>query len=127
MEEGAGLRIRWRERLAERVISIAFYLSVIGVAGVGLLSYYLVARMQDTEASVLHATTAISRLEALHRTLVEAESAGRAYLITGHQTFRDSFNSKMAGIDRELHDFKTFTSQNQVQQRLTAELLPTID
>ena len=42
-----------RERFAERVIPIAFGVSVAGIMGVGLLAYYLIVRAQQSEELVL--------------------------------------------------------------------------
>lgn len=111
-----------RKRFADRVIPIAFCLSVVGISGVGFLAYHLLDKTQESEAWVLHTTVAISRLEALHRTLVEAESAGRGFLVSGDERFRESFVRSSAVIDDELHAFKNFTTYNAVQQRLAAEL-----
>ena len=121
-KKGAELRTRFRASFAERVIPIAFGLSVIGVTGVGFLAYYLLARAHDSEAWVFHTAVAISRLETLHRRLVEAESAGRAFLISGDPPFHQTFSRTAALIDQDLNEFKDYTSYNPAQQGLVASL-----
>jgi diguanylate cyclase (GGDEF)-like protein len=97
---------------------IAFGLCAAGVLGIGFVALYLVGRSQDGDARVLHTAVAIGKLEAFHLALVETESAGRGFLISGAPLLKSRYASMLAGIDEQLREFKAFTSDNPDQQKL---------
>jgi diguanylate cyclase (GGDEF)-like protein len=113
---------RWSGRIgrlaSEHLIAIAFGLCACGVLGFGFLALYLVARSEAGDAQVLHTAVAIGKLEAFHLALVETESAGRGFLISGAPLLKSRYASMLAGIDEQLREFKAFTSDNPDQQKL---------
>ena len=108
---------RWRRRF-----SIAFYLSTIGIAGIGFLAFYVLGRTTESEEWVLRTTVTIAALERFHQTLLSAESAGRAFLVTGERPFRESFDKQRGAIDNELRGIKEITADNKSQQDAAAVL-----
>jgi CHASE3 domain sensor protein len=78
--------------VSTHVIGIAFVACAAGVLGFGSAALYLLQRAQYGDAQVLHTAVAIAKLEALHLVLVEAESAGRAFLIAGSERSRTRYN-----------------------------------
>jgi diguanylate cyclase (GGDEF)-like protein len=113
---------RWSSRIgrfaSEHLIALAFGLCVCGVLGFGFLALHLVGRSQAGDARVLHTAVAIGKLEAFHLALVETESAGRGFLISGAPLLKSRYASMLAGIDEQLREFKAFTSDNPDQQKL---------
>jgi diguanylate cyclase (GGDEF)-like protein len=113
---------RWRRFVSERVIAIAFYLCVGGIAGVGFLAYHLIGRTAQSEAWVLHTLLVVARIEGFHQSLMEAESTGRAFIITGDPSFRETYTTLLSVIDSELYDLKARMAHDKAQQDLTREL-----
>jgi diguanylate cyclase (GGDEF)-like protein len=103
---------------SEHLIAFAFGLCVCGVLGFGFLALHLVGRSQAGDARVLHTAVAIGKLETFHLALVETESAGRGFLISGSRRAKSRYDSMLAGIDEQLREFKAFTSDNPDQQKL---------
>lgn len=89
---------------------------------IGMAGYYLLNRTQEATHWVEHTAFAISHLEKLQATLVETESAGRAFLVTGSQDFRDTFASRLMEIDNDVRQFRAFTADNPAQQAHVASI-----
>ncbi|MDB5901394.1 MAG: hypothetical protein JWM26_272 [Betaproteobacteria bacterium] len=117
---------RWWGRaggmVSEHLIAIAFGFCATGLLGLGFFALHLLDRSRDTDAWVLHAAVAIGKLEALHLALVQTESAGRAFLISGSAVSRLRYDRVLATIDEQLAAFKAYTADNPDQQKLIPAL-----
>ena len=113
---------RLRRSFGARLILVAFCLSTGTLASAGALAFYLLARAQESERWVLQATVSISTLEQLHRTFLEAESSGRAFLLTGADDFRATFQQKLAEVDRRLYAYKALSENSTTQPALVLDL-----
>lgn len=118
---------RWRKRFSSRVIPIAFYLSTVGIAGIGFLAFYVLGRTTESEEWVMQTSMSVARLERLHQMLLAAESSGRAFLVTGDGFFSESYDRSLAALDNELRDFRELTAANAAQQASAARLSQLID
>jgi diguanylate cyclase (GGDEF)-like protein len=117
-----GAVARARSTFSRHVLAITFALCVSGIVGLGSLAFYLFDRSQQSDALVLQTVITIGNLERLHLTLVEAESAGRAFLVTASQASSSLYQSKIKGVDDELRDFRQVTANNAAQQELIQDL-----
>jgi diguanylate cyclase (GGDEF)-like protein len=108
--------------VSEHLIAIAFGFCATGMLGLGFFALHLLDRSRDTDAWVLHAAVAIGKLEALHLALVQTESDGRAFLISGSAVSRSRYDRVLATIDEQLAAFKAYTADNPDQQKLIPAL-----
>jgi diguanylate cyclase (GGDEF)-like protein len=113
---------RARGMVSEHLIAIAFGFCATGLLGLGFFALHLLDRSRATDAWVLHAAVAIGKLEALHLALVQTESAGRAFLLSGSAVSRLRYDRVLATIDEQLAAFKAYTADNPDQQKLIPAL-----
>jgi two-component system, LuxR family, sensor kinase FixL len=97
------------------LLSVA--LALFLVAGVALT--FNLNRLRDSFAWVEHTNEVLRNISAVERALLQAESAERGYLLTGGDSYRDSYAGASAEIPQLLETLKGLVSDNSVQgQRL---------
>jgi methyl-accepting chemotaxis protein len=103
-----------------------------GVACVVLLliagvTYRNTANLIDTEDWVSHTHEVKARLADLLAAVTTAESNARGYLLTGSETYLDSYRTALGTIKSAFDDVRHLTSDNQHQQDRLSQLQPVID
>jgi two-component system sensor kinase FixL len=97
------------------LLSVA--LALFLVAGIALT--FNLNRLRDSFAWVEHTNEVLRNVSAVERALLEAESGERGYLLTGGNSYRDSYIRASAEIPQLLETLKALVSDNPVQgQRL---------
>ena len=71
----------------ERKVVIGFRVALVVLVTISIASYRGVARMQQAAATERHSTEVLTALVDVHRTLLEAESGQRGYLLTGDSDY----------------------------------------
>ena len=87
MATPAGLAARFGTFLSNRVICIAFMLSLLGFAGVGMFAFPAIKESVESDEWVYHTQVVLGQIERLRHAAVEAESVGRAFLVSGNPEF----------------------------------------
>jgi len=65
---------------------------------------------------VLHTVIVIAKIERLHLLMVEAESAGRAFLVAGSDRARGGYDASVNAIDGQVVEVRQETADNPEQQ-----------
>ncbi|MGI8510038.1 MAG: sensor histidine kinase [Gemmatimonadaceae bacterium] len=84
---------------------------------VGAAAYYFLDQSRLAAASVDHTNEVRAQLERTLRTLVDAETGQRGYLLTSDTTYLDSYRGARVDVDRELATLRSLTADNPIQQR----------
>ena len=87
-------------------VTLALFL----VAGVALT--FNLNRLRDSFAWVEHTNEVLRNISAVERALLQAESAERGYLLTGGDSYRDSYADASAEIPQLLETLKGSVSDN---------------
>jgi diguanylate cyclase (GGDEF)-like protein/PAS domain S-box-containing protein len=106
----------------QRKISIAFAAAIGISVAIGLLSYASVSRLSDDGALVAHTEEVIGALETLLSTATDAESASRAYLITGDEAYLQAYGRAVGEIGADMIKVRALTADNRIQERRFARL-----
>jgi diguanylate cyclase (GGDEF)-like protein len=111
-----------RHITVEKTLIAAYALSTMGILMLGVLFY--VATRQEIAASdwVAHTERSIGDIEAIHRLALDAESTGRAYLISGRSDMLARYEQQVPALYKSVVTFKLATADNPNQQRLAGEL-----
>lgn len=84
---------------------------------VGASAYYFMDQSRLAAASVDHTNEVRAQLERTLRTLVDAETGQRGYLLTGDTTYLAPYRTARVDVDHELATLGSLTSDNPIQQR----------
>lgn len=105
------------------LLSVA--LALFLVAGVALT--FNLNRLRDSFAWVEHTNEVLRNISAVERALLQAESAERGYLLTGGDSYRDSYAGASAEIPRLLETLKGLVSDNPVQSQRLEDLTASLN
>ncbi|HYC44012.1 MAG TPA: diguanylate cyclase [Burkholderiales bacterium] len=115
-------------RFIERHIVLVSYVVSAGMIGaLALASYEALRDAENSDAWALHTVHAIAELEQMNVAVVEAESAGRAFLLTGDPTFITRFKALDAATEERIGQFRSLTSDNRAQDELARSLTQIVD
>ena len=111
----------------ERTLIAAYMLSIVGIFTLGFLFFF--ATRQEVIASnwVTHTESAIGDIEAIHRLALDAESTGRAFLITGNDENLARYRRLIPQLYNSVATFKASTADNANQQRRADRLVASLD
>jgi PAS domain S-box-containing protein len=105
----------------------AFHRTVAASAAAALLAALVVAasfwsfsQAKDAAAERRHAHDLVSRVEALHSDLKDAETGQRGYLLTGDDAYLEPFHSTRDGVLSRLADLRQRTRTGASRQQLDA-------
>jgi len=91
------------------------------------LTYRNTANLIDTEDWVTHTYEVRARLADLTVALTTAESSERGFLLTGAESYLDSYRAILPGVKAAFDDARRLTSDNPRQQDRFNQLQPLID
>ncbi len=109
---------RWRQRASpealgqrivatERKVHIGFAVAIAFLGTIGIVSFLSAVRLEETSRLVSRSHTVISNIDALLGTTWEAESAHRAYAISGEEQFAADYTratGRVEGLVQLLRD-----------------------
>ena len=84
---------------------------------IGVFSYVSVNRIDNTTHWVDHTYQVITTVNQVTTTLLDAETGGRGYIITGDASYLTLYNSAQASLDSEIKTLRDLTSDNPTQQQ----------
>src|SRR5262249_43962359 len=91
-------------------------LLLVVIAG---FSYRSMNRLIEAFEWEQHSYKVLTQLEETLTTLVDAETGGRGFVITGNELFLEPFNRANRNLEREISELRQLTADNAVQgQRL---------
>lgn len=91
------------------------------------ITYRNTANLIETEDWVTHTHEVKARLADLLAALTTAESGERGYLITGAESYLDTYRDALGTVKASFDDIRHLTSDNPHQQDRLAQLQPLID
>ncbi len=115
-----------REHLS-RVTVTGFALAVIILIFSGWLSYYNIRRLWENGGRVTRTHELINDLEQTVKTLVDAETSQRGYIITGDKNYLDPYISALRTSKDNFDQLEKLTADNPAQQALLAKLRKTVE
>ena len=125
---------RLLDRLEEPVTETSVRRKVIGgfiAAGIlitflGLQSWRNAQLAEDDSDMVIHTHVVMQALEVTLRHLMEVETSGRGFAMSGHAPFLDSFDTGKRAVAADLDTLRHLTADNPNQQRRLRALTPQV-
>jgi len=91
-----------RHATTERKVRYGFAVAIAFLGAIGLVSYLSVVRLTENSRLVTRSHAVMSEIDALVTTTFEAESAQRAYVLSGEEQFAVDYASASERVDRLL-------------------------
>jgi PAS domain S-box-containing protein len=128
---------RWRRRstrdaltanqtATERKVRVGFAIALTLLGTIGIVSYLSVVRLNENSKMVAHSHEVMSVIDELVATTTSAESAHRAFIISGEEPFASSFEDIAKRTDELAARLKTLVSDNPLQASRVAPFVATI-
>src|SRR5215213_5148622 len=100
----------------KRNVIIAFGFSLLLLLLSSIASYISIKNLIISAERVDHTNNVISQLDQINIMLQEAESNQRGYLLTGEQSFLNTYETDNKNIPELITSIKKFTGDNPSQQ-----------
>jgi signal transduction histidine kinase len=94
---------------------------------IGVLSYMSMARSRDDVFWVTHTHVVLENLDGVEAATLGAETSQRGFLLTGDASYLETYNDAIATAHQGLHEIRTLTADNPVQQRALDQIEPLIN
>ncbi len=107
-------------------IIIGTLLPIIAFSIVAGISFISLNNMIRDENWVTHTYMVIDKADYFMKTMVDAETGQRGYLITGQENFLAPYNSAIPLIDNQIAELRQLTSDNHVEQASMDKLEPLV-
>jgi len=104
-----------RHATTERKVRYGFAVAIAFLGAIGLVSYLSVVRLTENSRLVTRSHAVMSDIDALVATTFEAESAQRAYIISGEEQFAVDYASAAEAVDRLLLELRSAVRDNPAQ------------
>ncbi len=115
------------ERSTERKTQAGFAFALACVVLISVVSFLSLRRLTEDARWATHTEAVIDELQALAAAVTDAESAERAYLITGNEAALGSYRIATRRVTRAFGRLKDLTADNALEQRRLAALEPLIE
>jgi PAS domain S-box-containing protein len=113
--------------MTDKVTAWAMVLSCIVLAAVSWIAVRTIQSLRYATDRVIHTQAVLVELEGVKFALKQAESAGRGYLLTGKETFREEFNLSQRTSEAGVEKLRLLTNDNPAQIKRLVDLKPKID
>ncbi len=107
-------------------IGAGFGLAVLILVILGLVTYLTTSQQRETSTLEAHSQEVLKSLEDLGGDLANLESDQRGYIITGQESYLESYRSVVAEIGLKARQLRTLLSDSPTQQRRLDALEPLI-
>jgi len=94
-----------------------FAVAMLLTSLLGFLSWHNAQQASKDSDSVSHTHEVISALEAALRHLVDVETAGRGFALSGHESYLEPFESGQLALVEDLETLRRLTADNSDQQQ----------
>ncbi|MCC6616443.1 MAG: PAS domain S-box protein [Anaerolineae bacterium] len=118
--------MNWSTWSIERKTFVGFGLVLVLVVVVGIIAVQSTRQLIEANRLVSHTLEVIAELERVNSTLLEAETAQRAYIFTEYQVYFDAYQTASAAAVTNAQQLRTLTTDNPNQQRQMDALEPLI-
>lgn len=98
-------------------IGIGFWLALLIVFVIGMVSYRSTTRLVETANWVTHTHKVIEKLESVLSQIADAEAGQRGYIITGERHYLEPYYRSVVLLDQEIKDLRILTANNPKQQQ----------
>jgi signal transduction histidine kinase len=109
-----------------RWLAVVFALLLFAIIINGALALYSLKTLVTSEGVVSHSHAVLAQVHLVETRLLDAESAMRAYLLTGDTTYLTPYATARNTLAAELARLKSLTAGDDGQQRRIAALTPSI-
>ena len=109
---GAPIEARLR-----RKVKAGFAVAVLLTGFLGLLSWRIAQRAAEDSDWVAHTQEVTATLEFTLRHLVDAESGGRGFAITGYESYLEPFETGRHAVEKDLQALRILVQDNPDQER----------
>jgi len=113
-------------RLSEKFVAGGFSLALLLLCGVGAVFYLSVQKLTEEKQWVIHTHKVLDMLNQMNLNLGKAESARRAYVITGEAVYQKNYDQLQPKVYQAFKDLRQLTKDNLQQQRRLDILEPLI-
>jgi len=96
-------------RSAERTVILGYVLSLLGILALAFASYEIPRQLVQTARQSAHSHGMTAKIEEIARDVLDAESTGRAYVITGNPDVLDRYHRVLPEIDRDVQGYRELT------------------
>jgi PAS domain S-box-containing protein len=104
-----------RHAATEYKIRLGFAIAIIILGAIGVVSYLAVVRHNDNSQLVMRSHLVMANIDALVSTTGEAESALRAYLLTGEEPFSAEYTRALGRVDGLLQQLRDSVKTDSAQ------------
>lgn len=94
---------------------LAFVVSFIALLVIGIVTYRAVQTLISQNERVVHTQEVLVGLQRIRTAIVQAESDGRGYMITGDPAFSDAFNNRVRELPGMVESLRQLTADNPAQ------------
>lgn len=109
-----------------RWLVVVFTLLLFAIIANGALALYSLNALVTSESVVSHSHAVLAQVHLVETRLLDAESAMRAYLLTGDTTYLTPYAMARNTLAAEVAQLKSLTADDDGQQRRIAALTPMI-
>lgn len=98
-------------------IPLAFALSLLLLIVISFLSYQTIMKLNAAAQSQAHTHEVLTRTEEVLKTLVDAETGIRGFVITGKESYLEPYNESFRNYPGQIAELHQLTKDNASQQR----------
>ena len=96
-------------RSAERTVVLGYILSLVGILALAFAAYEIPRQLVQTARQSAHSHRVVAKIEEIARGVLDAESTGRAYVITGNPDLLARYYRVLPEVDRDVQAFGELT------------------
>src|SRR6187402_2559320 len=93
-------------RTAESIVILGYVLSLLGILGLAFAAYEIPRQLVNTARQTTHSHRVTAKIEEIARDVLDAESTGRAYVITGNPDVLARYHRVLPEIDRDVEEYR---------------------
>ncbi len=111
----------------EKKSLVGFGLTTVVLVGINALSYWSFNKNRETANWVAHTHQVRQNIEATLADIEEAEAGQRGYVITGFESYLQSYYESVTSVRQQIRDIQTLTADNPNQQQRVSLLKPLVE
>jgi PAS domain S-box-containing protein len=111
----------------EKKSLVGFGLATAVLVGINALSYWSLNKNRETAHWVAHTHQVRQNIEATLADIEEAEAGQRGYIITGIESYLQSYYESVTSVRQQIRDIQTLTADNPNQQQRVSLLKPLVE
>ncbi len=111
----------------EKKSLVGFGLATAVLVGINALSYWSFNKNRETAHWVAHTHQVRQNIEATLADIEEAEAGQRGYVITGFESYLQSYYESVTSVRQQIRNIQTLTADNPNQQQRVSLLKPLVE